>query len=44
MKGDQDFERVVVTDEYTKKLKGRVEEQIYVELEEERLCFTNSCW
>ena len=26
MKGDQDFEKVAVNDEYTKKLKGRVEE------------------
>ena len=44
MKGDQDFEKVHVNDEYTKKLKARVQESIYIELQEERLCFTNSCW
>jgi len=42
--GDQKFENTLVNDDYVKELKGRDKESVYIEKQEERLLFTNSCW
>jgi len=43
-KNDTGFESTLINDEYVKKLKSMQDEQIYVERDEQRLMFTNSCW
>ena len=43
-KNDVGFENTLINDEYVKKLKSRQDEQIYIEQDDTRLMFTNSCW
>mmetsp|Transcript_30174 Transcript_30174/g.46106 ORF Transcript_30174/g.46106 Transcript_30174/m.46106 type:complete len:580 (-) Transcript_30174:7543-9282(-) len=47
MKADEEFDKIYaedINDEYTKILKSRLQEGVYVEQVHSRLFFTNSCW
>jgi hypothetical protein len=44
IKGDKGFMNAIINDDYVKTLKEKQHEKIYVEKNDDRLLFTNSCW
>jgi hypothetical protein len=41
---DQEYEQVIVSKDHVKKLKSKQHQFVYIERNQERLLFTNSCW